>query len=246
MQALGVHVTAPPAVPAAPAARSVDVPWGSRALAVMRSSDHGEDDRALLRALLDDEGRRVERVLADAGVDVDDLRARLASTTTAGHVELPIEVVAALAALGPAHRRTSASTTHEVPAAADAVWDLVSDVRRRPEWDPAVLSVNDDDGVLRLVYGKDQKTRSVRVLFQRTGPRSVLWREMWHDDEHVTAVMHLAVTPVDAGSQLRVDTATTLRKRRGRVLRPLARWAAGSRVRWIGQSIARAAARDDA
>lgn len=243
---LGVHVTAPPSVPAAPAARAATVPWGGRALAVVRSTDHGQDDRALLRALLDDEGRRVERVLAAAGVDVADLRASLAATTTALSPELPAEATAALAAPAPARRRTSASTTHEVPVAAEAVWALVGDPRRRPEWDPAVLSVTDDGGVLRLVYEQGRRTRSVRVLFQRTGSRSVLWREVWDDDEHVTAVLHLAVEPTGAGSRLRVDTATSLRTLRGRVLRPLARWAAGSRARWIGQSIARAAARDDA
>ncbi|MEJ5913160.1 Clp protease N-terminal domain-containing protein [Pseudokineococcus sp. 1T1Z-3] len=246
VQALGVQFTAPPAVPAASAARAVDVPWGSRALAVMRSADQGEDDRALLRALLDDEGRRVERVLAEAGVDIDDLRARLASTTTARAPELPMEVAAALAALEPARWRTSASTTHEAPVTADAVWALVGDVRRRPEWDSAVTSLSDDDGVLRLVFDSGRRTRSVRVLTERTGPRSVLWREMWHDDEHVTAVLHLAVEPAGTGSRLRVDTATSLRTLHGRLLRPLARWAAGSRARWFGQSIARAAARDDA
>ncbi|WP_299034758.1 Clp protease N-terminal domain-containing protein [uncultured Pseudokineococcus sp.] len=246
-RALGVHAPAPPAVsPDRTARTSAGVPWGSRALAVMRSADHGQDDRALLRALLDDEGRRVERVLAGAGVDVEDLRASLATTTAAGDPDLPVEVTAALAALGPAHRRTSASTTHEVPVAADAVWALVGDVRRRPEWDPAVTGLSDDDGVLRLVYDSGRTTRSVRVLTERTGPRSVLWREMWHDDEHVTAVLHLAVVPAGAGSRLRVDTATSSRTLRGRVLRPLARRAAGSRARWLGQSVARAAARTDA
>ena len=247
-RALGVQVPAPP--PAVSASRAAqgpgEVPWGSRALAVMRSAPHDEDDRALLRALLDDQGRRVQRVLSEVGVDVEDLRTSLATTATTAIPDLPGEVAKAMAVLGPERERTTASTTHEVPVGADAVWSLVGDLRRRPEWDPAVTGVRDDDGVPRLVYGNGRRTRTVGVLTERTGQRSVMWREVWGDDEHVTAVMHLAVAPAGAGSRLRLDTSTTLRTRRGRALRPLAQWAAASRVRWLGQSIARRAARGDA
>ncbi|MEJ5913684.1 Clp protease N-terminal domain-containing protein [Pseudokineococcus sp. 1T1Z-3] len=239
---LGVQVAVPPAVRGGDAARVVSVPWGTRALAVMQSVDHKEDDRALLRALLDDEGRRVERVLSSAGVDLEVLRASLASGATAVALDVPVEVAAATAALGPARRCLSASVTHELPVSAEAVWAVLGDAGRRPEWDPAVDAVVDEGGVLSLVYRKGEKTRSVRVLFVRTGPGGVLWRELWHDAEDVTAVLHVSVTPDGAGCRLRVDTATLLRTRWGRASRPLASWAVGSRVRWLSQSIARAAA----
>lgn len=244
---LGVRVAAPPAVPSARAlSRTGAVSFCDRALAIIRSAQQDEDDRALLRALLDDDGRRAERILVQAGVDVVELRARLAVPATVTILDLPVEVVDALGALGPAARRCSASMTHEVPVNADAVWALVSDPRRRPEWDAACVEVSPDgDGVLRLQYANRWRTRTVKVLTERTGPRSLLWRELWAGEDDVSAALHLAVTSVGAGSRLRVDVTTVLRTRRGRALRPVMQWAVASRVRWLGQSVARAAARSD-
>jgi len=242
-RALGVHVPAPPAARPGPAAQAVGAtPFGGRALELMRSVRPDDDDRALLRALLDDDGHRAERVLRHLGVDVEELRRRLDAPAASLDVALPAAVVDALEALGPAHRRCAASTTHDLPVPADAVWALVGDLRRRPEWDPACVAVTEDEGALRLTYGKGDRRRDVRVLVERTGARSVLWRELWRDDEHVAMAVHVAVQPAGGGSRLRLDVVGLLRSRRALVLRPYVRWASGSRVRWLAQSIARAAA----
>lgn len=108
-----------------------EIDWTRRALNVVR----GNDDRGelgLLAGLLDEPSGLVLEVLAEAGVHLGALRARLTDRR---------------AASGPAPVAASdrdwpgVTRTGFAPASVTEVWALVSDLARRVEWDDTVRSV---------------------------------------------------------------------------------------------------------
>lgn len=123
-----------PAVPPRPIRDPAlgEIDWTRRALAVVG----GNDDRGelgLLAGLLDEPSRLVVEVLAEAGVDLGEVRAGLTDRRgTSGP--------APVAASDPDWR--GVTRTGFAPAPIAEVWALVSDLARRPEWDDTVRTVH--------------------------------------------------------------------------------------------------------
>ncbi|MEW1959201.1 SRPBCC family protein [Kineococcus sp. NPDC059986] len=249
---LGLQVPVP-AVPEGPepsfgAAQAI--PFNDRAMAVMKRISYEGDDRELLLALLQDEGRRVERVLHHLDVDVDALRSATAPEHAAPRTDHPG---------APAVAQDSsvlATLVHDVPVDAGRVWDLVSDVTRRPEWDSACVRVETGpDGVERLTYrARGREFVAEQVVNHFVPGREIGWHRFRVGGRFASVDLSLRVEPL--GTTCRVH----LEARRGpatgrplgyRLLQPLARpllrplvvRATGSQLRWHAQSIARAAAR---
>jgi hypothetical protein len=109
-----------------------DIDWTPRAIQVVsNTSEPGELD--LLQALLDEPSGLVTEVLAEAGVDPVALRAALAERR---------RVAGTADSTGTPDQDWLAVThTGFAPAPVGAVWALVSDPARRPEWDTTVGGV---------------------------------------------------------------------------------------------------------
>lgn len=113
------------------------LPLNSRAEELLHTASYRGDDRGLLLALLDDEGRHL---LEHLGVNVERLRERATGP-------LPVTDAGPEAAPGaPGGDRRGpvpegmhgmrASYSQTLPVAPDRVWALVGDPARRAEWDP--------------------------------------------------------------------------------------------------------------
>lgn len=223
------------------------IPFNSRAMAVMQRISYSGDDLELLRALLDDEGRRVDHALAHLGVDVEDLRAATSSERLGQTTESDDEA-------STADQQDDSNVVRHVqalPVDADRVWRLVSDPTRRPQWDTACSRSDvDTHDVERLTY----RTRGREVVVEQVVDRLVPGYEVrWHrfrvGDRATSSTLGLRLEPV--GRTCRLHLEVTWRPVRTntvpRFLRPLVGplWvrANRSRLRWYAQNIARAAAR---
>ncbi|WP_432544695.1 Clp protease N-terminal domain-containing protein [Kineococcus sp. SYSU DK002] len=211
------------------------IPFNDRAMAVMKRIPYEGDDRELLLALVDDEGRRVERVLTHLGVDVDALRAATGTGATA-----PGTGAGRVRGAGSVVRHAQ-----DVPVDAARVWDLVSDVRRRPEWDAACVGVaTSPDGVERLTYrGRRREVVAEQVVSHLVPGEEIAWRRYRVGNRETAVTSRVRVEPVGATCRVHLETGSDRRTLLGRVLRPLVVRLAGSQLRWHAQAIARAAAR---
>jgi hypothetical protein len=109
-----------------------ELDWSPGALRLLEHPGDGSSDLAILEALLDESSGFIVDTLSRLRVDADDLRTRLADARRS--VPGPT-----LSHDDPNWRRVSCSAF--APTAAARVWDLVSDPRRRPEWDALTVSV---------------------------------------------------------------------------------------------------------
>ncbi|WP_432511549.1 SRPBCC family protein [Kineococcus sp. SYSU DK001] len=232
---LGVQVPAPasPDGPEPSFRAAQAIPFNDRAMAVMKRIPYDGDDRELLLALLDDEGRRVERVLAHLGADVDALRAASAPDAAAPGIT--------------AGESDGAGFVHvqDVPVDAARVWDLVSDVRRRSEWDDACVEAGTGpDGVERLTYrGRRREVVVERVVTHLVPGREIAWRSFRVGGRESGSTSRVRVEPVGVGCRLHLEVSPGRPTLLRRVLRPLIARLAASQLRWHAQAIARAATR---
>jgi hypothetical protein len=240
---LQVPVPAAPEGPEPSFRAAQAIPFNDRAMAVMKQISYEGDDRELLLALLQDEGRRVERVLAHLDADVDALR-------IAARPDHPPP-----ATNGPGTQKAeepkavetgwSATLVQDVPVDAARVWDVVSNVARRPEWDGAcVAAETGPDGVQRLTYrGRGRKVVAEQVVSHLVPGQEIAWRRFRVGDREVGATFRVRVEPVGVTCRVHLQMGIERRTLLRRMLRPLIALLAGSQLRWQAQSIARAAAR---
>jgi hypothetical protein len=253
---LGLQVPVP-AVPDGPepsfrAAQAV--PFNDRAMAVMKQISYEGDDRELLLALLEDEGRRVERVLDHLDVDVEALRATATPDRAAPRTDHPgARVAVAVEAQDPS---VLATLVHDVPVDAGRVWNLMSDVTRRPEWDTAcVRAETGPGGVEHLTYrARGREFVAEQVVNHLVPGREIGWHRFRVGGRFASVDLSLRVESLGATCRVHLQARrgpATGRPRRYRLLEPLLRpllrpvvvRATGSQLRWYAQSIARAAAR---
>lgn len=233
-----------PAVPDGPepsfrAAQAV--PFNDRAMAVMKRIPYEGDDRGLLLALLDDEGRRVERVLTHLDVDVDVLRTATGQDHAAPRAVDP----GSPAAPGTGGPGWIATLVQDVPVDAGRVWDLVSDVTRRPEWDTAcVQAETGSDGVQRLTYrGRGREVVAEQVVSHLVPGREITWHRFRIGHREISTTSRVRVEPVGVACRLHLELGSARHTLPRKLLRPVIGWAATSQLRWRAQAIARAAAR---
>ena len=247
----------PAAVRASDRGSAGALPLGGRAQALLDDAPLLGDDLALLRAVLDDGGRRAERLLAHLDVDVDALRAQLAAEPDVDGALSPampgadtdVDWSAADRALearrDPVPAGTtwmSAARTQLVPAPADQVWALISDPQRRPQWDAACLSATvDADGVERIT-GHDGDVVEQTAVDVEPGQR-IGWLQRGPDGGAAPrVVVQIALTAQGASTVVRLRQDWPAR---GRATGRLSRWILtrmiGAKLRTQANGIARAA-----
>ena len=198
-----------------------DVGWSRPADTAFRALDGLDvDDRAILAALLDEPSGHVPEVLAEGGVEIDDLRSRL-DAAPRPHRRVSTDD-------GPGWR--SVSVVGFVEASPEEVWSLVSDPARRLEWDTTSYSsyVVGEDGVararaeVRRADGSEQRHRT-QVLatehreVERVEGSTVEWDITWPDlpAGRLRQRFRIEVEPDGDSTRLRL----TQRWTRGRGLR---------------------------
>jgi uncharacterized protein YndB with AHSA1/START domain len=236
-------VTAPVPPPArqqeyGAAARAAE--WAPRALAVVREVPARRDDRALLAALLDEPAGVARGLLRAAGADDTAVEAALAAP---GATDDPGAPGTAPAAPEPAVGPRGVSVTTLLPAPRAAVWALLADPSRRPEWDSwcSRVDVGDDGTVaVTLRHPRGREVTSTSVVSRWRPPASIAWSDRL--DRPGAGLRHLRVDLVAAGAGCEVTLTrwSTPRRAIGRVAAVLARPLVRSELRFRSQSIAQA------
>ncbi|MGI6877339.1 SRPBCC family protein [Microbacterium sp. gxy059] len=191
--------------------------WGERPLEVIRRSADGDrrgDAAAVLRELLDEPSGFIDQVLRRLGTTPDAVRARLDEVER--HPTLP-----------PADAGSPLSGSAQGFAAApvEAVWALLADPSRMPEWDPATGAVEDAPTSAAIgstwtgrLHTRRADGRPLRVKPERRRTRIEVvdveehqligWRLTWPDAPKTNARrIRIALEPAAGGTQLRIDLA---------------------------------------
>ncbi|MFC3998138.1 Clp protease N-terminal domain-containing protein [Nocardiopsis sediminis] len=242
---LGVDAPLPPASPGSSAVHVfVSLPLGPRLAELALDCPWSGGDRALLAAMIDDEGGRIRRLLDRLGADTDRIRRDLdgpAETPEAPGTPAPPAVDG-----GPSggtagiHEPSAEGWDHaayivEAPVSAERVWDLVGDPARRAEWDPGIESSRLlDDGAVEVIR-RDGTTRE-RIAHSVAG-REVTWEKEAPGARHT---IRIVIEPIGGHTRLhlRKDWPTALK---GRFANRVMRWFMRSALRLHAQAIAQAA-----
>lgn len=223
------------------------VPVSGRAQDLLDAAPRGADDRALLTALIDDEGQRTRRLLEHLGVDAQEVYEQLVPERTPG-VPAPTasgsgeEAFAALRGAAPEGSFwIEASWSQELPVAVEQVWALVSDPSRRPEWDPGITSVTvTADGLEQMTAsGGGQRTQHVA---QFDPHRAMAWRQRGVGTaalpvEATEQVLQLVLEPHGGSTRLYLHHSSPGRGTGVRLSRPLLVRIMRTRLRLMAQAI---------
>ena len=232
--------------------------WTPRALDVLkRAGDKGSGDAAaVLRELLAEPSGVIDDLLKRLGTSAENINSVLAEmsrsrpvTARAGNTSTPGTI--------------TGRTETFIPADVDAVWALLSDPERMPEWNPSVGSVEvlANDGTtdsttwlaLAPTVHPDGKPARVKEEFRRrqmeltesVQPERIAWRTSYPDLKRGNAnVLSIDLTPAPGGTQLQL-TVFWARRRGWRgvvswLLRPLQRFLIWLGLVQIGGGISRA------
>lgn len=241
---LGIDLAPPPRSALRASGRiGNDLPLNDRARHLIETSSYRGDDREFLRVLLDDDSKRVQRLIDHLGVDVGDLR------DSTERAPLPISTpsppdcaqpTAAIPGVAPAGSVwLQASFTQDLSVPVNRVWPVISDLSRRPEWDPSCSAVGTDD------HGRGLLTRPggdvvTQTLIEDVTEREITWRHV--SSTGAPEIFQIVVTPIDGGTRLQLRRHWTVR---GRVWRMLGAALAGmvrTQLRVQAQGIGQAAA----
>jgi hypothetical protein len=195
-------------------------------------------DRALLAAMIDDEGGRIRRLLDRLGVDTDRVRRDLDGPAEAQGAPAPRTADGGPTGdrEAPAEGWDHATYEAEVPVPAARLWDLVGDPARRAEWDPGADSSRLLDGGVVELTRQDGTTRE-RIVRSVAG-REVTWEQGGPGARHT---IRITIEPVGDHARLRLrkDWPTGLK---GRIANNVLRWFMRSTLRYQAQTITQAAA----
>ncbi len=188
-------------------------------------------DVALIAALIDDGGGRVRRLLERSGVDPDLVRAGLGELS-------PSEQVHPSDPGADPEGWDGLTYEREVPVSAERLWALVSDPRRRAEWEPGEAEARVvGDGVVELVPANGPVRRE--TVAHRVEGREITWARV---DEEAGQTLRIAVEPVGERARLRVRRSWPSALRHRRIANRLLHWIIRGQVRMRVQAIAQAAA----
>lgn len=200
-----------------------------------------DDDRALLRALIQDEGGRARSILVVAGADIGQVISRTEVPT-----RTPAPVVADRSdLLGPAPDGAhwmSAAHKQQLAVPADRVWSLLADPARRPEWDPAVSSVEElDDGTIRNEHSDGR--RSTDAVVQARPRTAIAWRSRPDGavDDLQDQVLEVSLSRDGGLTYVELRMWWSLRGKASRLIGRLLVSAFHTRLRACAQGIAHAA-----
>lgn len=232
--------------------------WSERAMAVIRRAGEGGgrgDAPAVLRALVREPSGLIGAILARLG------------TTPDAVIEKVDE-----AERYPAHRMqqavtpTSISGVSEafVAAPQDAVWELLVNPARMPDWDPTIGSVDDGPAApgagatwsarsrTQRPDGKEIRVRAdivrqhVEVLVADK-PHAIEWRYSFPDAPGANArCVRVELEPAAGGTQLRIflvwerSSARSKSRLLGWLARPLTRFAVWLQLMQLGSGVSRA------
>ena len=227
------------------------VPVSGRAQDLLDAAPRWADDRALLVALLDDEGGRARRLLEHLGIDAQEVREQLGSEhvpTASAPVPSGLDEEAFAELRGPAPTGSfwiEASWSQELPMPVEKVWALVSDPSRRPEWDPSTTSVTVTADGLEQLSGKRGDARTQRVT-QLEPCRAIAWRQRGTGTatlpvEATEQVLQLVLEPGDETTRVHLRHRSPGRGRGVRLSRPLLVRMMRTRLRFMAQAIAQSA-----
>ena len=239
---IGVDLPAPAPGPARYASAS-PLPLNGRARELDDRLPFAADDRALLTALINDEGGRVRRLLTQLGVDADALR-QSADTTKPGprtstqpkRPELTqTDGLRPGGEMPPELGWLYVSHSQDVPVAANRVWALISDPERRAEWGV------DCSAARVLADGSVELTRNngttVNQIVSRNNPgHDIAWQQLADNGQPVRS-LHLTVEPSGNHSRLHLRLGWP-HNTRGPLARRVTTWVASGQLRVQAQSIA--------
>jgi uncharacterized protein YndB with AHSA1/START domain len=216
----------------------VTLPLNPRLEEIAATCPWSGGDRALLAAMIDDEGGRIRRLLDRLGVDTDRVRRDLDGPAEAQGAPAPRTADGGPTGdrEAPAEGWDHATYEVEVPVPAARLWDLVGDPARRAEWDPGAESSRLLDGGDVELTRQDGTTRE-RIAHSVAG-REVTWEQ---GDPGARHTIRITIEPVGdhARLHLRKDWPTGLK---GRIANNVLRWFMRSTLRYQAQTITQAAA----
>lgn len=235
---LGVDAPLPASPGASAVHTSMVLPLNPRLEEIALDSPWSGGDRALLAAMIDDEGGRIRRLLDRLGADTDRIRRDLDGPAEAPGTPAPRAVDGGLTGdrEPAAEGRDYATYDVEVPVSAERVWDLVGDPARRAEWDGGAESSRLLDGGVVELTRRDGTTRE-RIAHSVAG-REVVWEQGAPGTLHT---IRIVIEPIGdhARLHLRKDWPTGLK---GRFANRVMRWFMRLTLRYHAQTITQAAA----
>jgi hypothetical protein len=245
LSSLGVSTPLPPPLAThSYGVATAALPWSDRARRALQPMTEGEPDTLVLETVLADEHGPARRLLEQAGADADAVlaAARAAAGSSGPHPA------------GNTSRGWSSDHTGIVAVPRADLWRLVSDPRRRGEWDDSVARVQVlDDRSFRTLDAlagtlarpgrplEDPGLMSTHVVTDTEDGRLVEWEVRFPRRGH-TEWLRIELADDDAGSRLTLRHA--FRRSRGnlRLFSRLYAWTTRKRLRVLAQAIAQAAA----
>lgn len=200
-------------------------------------------DRALLAALIDDEGGRIRRLLDRLDADTDQIRRDLDEPIDDQESPAPPSPVGEDYSAAPEERTQGwqyADYSLEVPVSAERLWDLVGDPQRRAQWDRlAVSSRLLDDGVVELTRKEGKKVRE--WIAHSVPGREVTWEQEPPISDVPPQAFRIAIEPLGNHSRLHLRKGLHSALR-GRVTNRVVRWFIRNDLRIQARTIAQSAA----
>ncbi len=246
LASLGVPVPVPPPLAGrAPGVGTAALPWSDRARRALAPLPDGGPDTAVLVAVLSDEGSPARRLLEQAGVDADGV---LAAALVAGGPADP----------GPdreadARARTTTHTRTVAVPRAD-LWAVVSDPRRRPDWDDSVAVVRSlDDGSFETLDAlartlaapgepiEDPGLVSRHHVTARDDGRLIEWETRYPRRGH-TEWLRVELEDAGTGTRLTIRHAFSRTAGLRRLLSAVYAWTTRLRLKLLAKAIAQAEA----
>ncbi|MFC4562355.1 Clp protease N-terminal domain-containing protein [Nocardiopsis mangrovi] len=219
------------------------LPLGPRLRELVDDCPHAGGDRALLAALIDDEGGRVRRLLERLGADTGRIRRELdapVGTQDATAQSHPSDAPFWAAEEAPAGWEYTVYES-QVPVSDARLWQLVSDPERRGEWDTADVSSRQlGDGVVELSHNQNDGETYRESITHSVAGREVTWAR-YEGKSAAPRSLRIVIEPVGdhARLHLRLGWPNALR---GRISKRVVRWVVRQNLRAHSQAIAQAAA----
>ncbi|MFC7328524.1 Clp protease N-terminal domain-containing protein [Marinactinospora rubrisoli] len=238
---LGIDAPLPAPSSATGAESSAWLPLTPRLRELTDDCPQSGGDRALLAALIDDEGGRVRRLLDRLGVDTDRVRRDLDEPAAIPEAAAPSPVD------GDPDRTSgrepegweSAAYDLDVAVSPERLWDLVSDPERREEWESSAVSSRQLGGGAVELTTEDGTTARDAIVHRVPG-REITWeQEPQGDAPHRR--LRIVIEPLGEHARLYLHMSwpTALR---GRLGNRIVRWFMRQNLRVRAQVIAQAAA----
>lgn len=256
LAAVGVHAPAPE--PGGIVFHETDgYTWSDRALALIGRASSGDrrgDATAVLRELVAEPSGMIEATLVRLGTSPAAVTARLdeVERTSPHRPQRPIRP-----------GELSGSSEAFIPAAPDAVWAVLADPARMPEWEPSIGGVSNAPAAIRVgdtwaAHARTERPdgKPIRVkpafidqvveLVAASDPHLIEWRFSYPDAPRANARrLRIQLEPAAGGTQLRIALAWERHPDRARrpllglLMRPVVRLVLWLQLSQLGSGISR-------